>query len=50
MQIQGLGTAFRILFSEKLDKLLANNNSTLNKKMFQLERSEIVALLNAFAR
>lgn len=54
LQVQGLGTAFKILFSKKLDNLLApaNNNKFVpfSKKNFQLERSEIVALFNAFAR
>lgn len=53
LQIQGLGTAFKILFSEKLDKLLsvsASRSISFNKKSFQLKRSEIVALFNAFAR
>ncbi|XKL61662.1 hypothetical protein PGB90_001495 [Kerria lacca] len=53
LQTQGLGTAFKILFSEKLDKLLSSNinrNVSLKKKSFQLKRSEIVALFNGFAR
>lgn len=49
LQIHGLGTALKILFSGKFDKW----ESTLNnfkRKSFFLERSEIVALVNAFGR
>uniref|UniRef100_A0A1B6C188 Ero1-like protein n=1 Tax=Clastoptera arizonana TaxID=38151 RepID=A0A1B6C188_9HEMI len=53
LQIQGLGTALKILFSGKFDKLSSGNRNNLlfiGKKNFQLERSEIVALFNAFGR
>ncbi|XP_035741954.1 ero1-like protein [Vespa mandarinia] len=49
LQIQGLGTALKILFSGKFDKW----ESTLHnftRKQFFLERSEIVALINGFGR
>ncbi len=46
-QTQGLGTALRILFSEKEIKNLPENSPS---KGFQLTRQEIVALLNGFAR
>ncbi|RZC36623.1 ERO1 domain containing protein, partial [Asbolus verrucosus] len=44
--IQGLGTALKILFSEKFesDKL---EHPSPNKKNFQLQRSEIVSLVNS---
>lgn len=48
LQIQGLGTALKILFSGKFDRKQTLNN--LNRKSFFLERSEIVALVNAFGR
>uniref|UniRef100_A0A9J8CAF0 Endoplasmic reticulum oxidoreductase 1 beta n=1 Tax=Cyprinus carpio carpio TaxID=630221 RepID=A0A9J8CAF0_CYPCA len=47
LQTQGLGTALRILFSEKEIKSLPENSPS---KGFQLTRQEIVALLNGFAR
>lgn len=46
-QTQGLGTALKILFSEKEIKNLSENSPS---KGFQLTRQEIVALLNAFGR
>lgn len=51
LQVQGLGTALKILFSNKArtngyDEL----STTVNKHTLQLERSEIVALFNAFGR
>jgi len=49
LQIQGLGTALKILFSGKFDKWESTLNN-LNRKLFFLERSEIVALVNAFGR
>ncbi|CAG9812756.1 unnamed protein product [Phaedon cochleariae] len=51
LQIQGLGTALKILFSGKLDNV-ANNIKldSHNKKEFQLSRNEIVSLVNAFGR
>ncbi|XP_044741610.1 ero1-like protein isoform X2 [Chrysoperla carnea] len=52
LQVQGLGTALKILFSGKFDNVDPNGEdiSKLPKRKFQLERSEIVALLNAFGR
>jgi len=51
LQIQGLGTALKILFSNKAQtngyNELLNN---VNKHKLQLQRSEIVALFNAFGR
>ncbi|KAK1798514.1 hypothetical protein P4O66_006812 [Electrophorus voltai] len=47
LKTQGLGTALRILFSEKEIKNLPENSPS---KGFQLTRQEIVALLNAFGR
>lgn len=54
LQMQGLGTALKILFSGKFDAVIpggnGNNLIKVGKKNFQLERSEIVALFNAFGR
>lgn len=47
LQIQGLGTALKILFSEKEIQKLPEHSPS---KGFQLTRQEIVALINAFAR
>ncbi|XP_045443020.1 ERO1-like protein beta isoform X4 [Pipistrellus kuhlii] len=47
LQTQGLGTALKILFSEKEIQKLPENSAS---KGFQLTRQEIVALLNAFGR
>ncbi|KAJ8246131.1 hypothetical protein GJAV_G00263960 [Gymnothorax javanicus] len=47
LQTQGLGTALKILFSEKEIKNLPEHSPS---KGFQLTRQEIVALLNAFGR
>uniref|UniRef100_A0A4X2K705 Endoplasmic reticulum oxidoreductase 1 beta n=1 Tax=Vombatus ursinus TaxID=29139 RepID=A0A4X2K705_VOMUR len=47
MSTQGLGTALKILFSEKEIQNLPENSPS---KGFQLTREEIVALLNAFGR
>ncbi|XP_056672074.1 ERO1-like protein beta isoform X4 [Monodelphis domestica] len=47
LQTQGLGTALKILFSEKEIQNLPENSPS---KGFQLTRQEIVALLNAFGR
>lgn len=47
LQIQGLGTALKILFSEKEIQKLPEHSSS---KGFQLTRQEIVALINAFGR
>lgn len=55
LQVQGLGTALKILFSEKFDLSLATNNPLKGIKgnvhqNFKLKRGEIVSLFNAFAR
>ncbi|XP_061843963.2 ERO1-like protein beta isoform X1 [Nerophis lumbriciformis] len=47
LQTQGLGTALKILFSEKQIKNLPEHSPS---KGFQLTRQEVVALLNGFAR
>ncbi|KAM8972221.1 ERO1-like protein beta [Pelodytes ibericus] len=47
LQTQGLGTALKILFSEKEIQSLPDNSLS---KGFQLTRHEIVALINAFGR
>lgn len=47
VQIQGLGTALKILFSEKEIQKLPEHSPS---KGFQLTRQEIVALINAFGR
>lgn len=44
LQIQGLGTAFKILFSGE------NINRSVKKRNFHLTRMEIVTLVNAFAK
>lgn len=49
LQIHGLGTALKILFSGKFDRWESTLNN-LTRKSFFLERSEIVALVNAFGR
>ena len=46
-QTQGLGTALKILFSEKEIQSLSESSSSSS---FQLTRQEIVALLNGFGR
>ncbi|KAJ3615151.1 hypothetical protein NHX12_018719 [Muraenolepis orangiensis] len=46
-KLQGLGTALKILFSEKEIQSLSENSPSQG---FQLTRQEIVALLNGFAR
>jgi len=52
LQIHGLGTALKILFSGKFDGMdpAGRDLSHANKSKFQLQRSEIVALMNAFGR
>lgn len=45
IQVQGLGTAFKILFSKDL-----STNFAVNRKQFRLSRSEVVSLFNAFGR
>ncbi|XP_056442703.1 ERO1-like protein beta isoform X1 [Gadus chalcogrammus] len=47
LQTQGLGTALKILFSEKEIQSLTENSPS---SAFQLTRQEIVALLNGFGR
>ncbi|XP_054000781.1 ero1-like protein [Hylaeus anthracinus] len=49
LQIQGLGTALKILFSGKFDRWKPTLHN-FSKKQFFLERSEIVALINAIGR
>lgn len=56
LQVQGLGTALKILYSGKFDEDISasqnqpqNINDTLRQR-FKLKRSEIVALFNAFGR
>lgn len=54
LQTQGLGTALKILYSEKLN--LATESGLWDKPhieadpIFRLSRTEIVALFNAFGR
>lgn len=48
LQVQGLGTAFKILFSG--DKNSQYRLTDIKKNKFQLTRAEIVTLLNAFGR
>uniref|UniRef100_A0A8C6KTX2 ERO1-like protein alpha n=1 Tax=Nothobranchius furzeri TaxID=105023 RepID=A0A8C6KTX2_NOTFU len=48
LQTQGLGTALKILFSER--QIEALPKSSENRPSFQLNRQEIVSLLNAFGR
>ena len=48
LQIQGLGTALKILFSGKFDTWTVGGS--FDRKHFFLERSEIVALVNSFGR
>jgi ERO1-like protein alpha len=52
VQIHGLGTALKILFSGKFDGMdpASQDLTHANKSKFQLQRSEIVALINAFGR
>lgn len=48
LQTQGLGTALKILFSGRFDNLHFHVNGV--DKDFQLQRSEIVALINSIGR
>uniref|UniRef100_A0A8C7FG55 ERO1-like protein alpha n=1 Tax=Oncorhynchus kisutch TaxID=8019 RepID=A0A8C7FG55_ONCKI len=48
LQTQGLGTALKILFSERQIEALPKSSSA--RLTFQLSRQEIVSLLNAFGR
>ncbi|XP_068081523.1 ero1-like protein isoform X2 [Anabrus simplex] len=52
LQIHGLGTALKILFSGKFDGLNPSGTDLrhLAKSQFQLDRNEIVAFINAFGR
>lgn len=53
LQVQGLGTALKILFSGKFDDIDPAFGGRLplrHKKSFQLQRMEIVTLFNAFGR
>ncbi|XP_014253966.1 ero1-like protein isoform X2 [Cimex lectularius] len=51
LQVQGLGTALKILFSKKFDSINPLNvEKYRNNKTFHLERSEIVSLFNALGR
>lgn len=50
LQIQGLGTALKILFSGKFDKWEPTVRHAFDRREFFLERSEIVALVNGFGR
>ncbi len=51
IQVQGLGTALKILFSGNLgDPAHHFDLKSMQKSRFQLSRSEIVSLLNAFGR
>lgn len=48
LQIQGLGTALKILFSGKFDNKVSQTDEDNDK--FKLRRGEIVSLFNAFGR
>ncbi|XP_022603753.1 ERO1-like protein alpha isoform X1 [Seriola dumerili] len=48
LQTQGLGTALKILFSERQIEALPTSSN--RRPSFQLSRQEIVSLLNAFGR
>ncbi|XP_063040715.1 ERO1-like protein alpha [Engraulis encrasicolus] len=51
LQTQGLGTALKILFSERqIESLPKAQGSQGSQPLFQLSRQEIVALFNAFGR
>ncbi|XP_058821595.1 ero1-like protein [Topomyia yanbarensis] len=53
LQVQGMGTALKILFSGKFDDQIESSIATKLKpenSQFKLKRAEIVALLNAFGR
>ena len=52
LQIQGLGTTMKILFSESLDQLNSMESDVRSNETmpFQLTRTEIVALFNSFGR
>lgn len=48
LQVTGLGTALKILFSEQIGPKFSLNE--MKRSKFQLNRQEIVALFNAFGR
>jgi ERO1-like protein alpha len=51
VQVQGLGTALKILFSGRFDQILKNMDlSRVSKNEFQLHRMEIVSLFNGLGR
>ena len=52
LQIQGLGTALKILFSGTFDQAdpTAFDLASMKKTHFKLTRNEIVSLFNAFGR
>lgn len=55
VQVQGLGTALKILFSGKFDADEALEAEQMNRTIpvhpeFKLRRSEIVSLFNGFGR
>ncbi|XP_071454854.1 ero1-like protein [Hetaerina americana] len=50
LQVHGLGTALKILFSSRIDDRVMHKESGHSPEDFQLTRSEIVALFNAFGR
>ncbi|KAG2457791.1 ERO1A protein, partial [Polypterus senegalus] len=50
LQTQGLGTALKILFSEKQIEAMPDLEFPDSPSSFQLSRQEIVALFNAFGR
>lgn len=53
LQVQGMGTALKILFSGKFDNDAESGletNLRPSNPQFRLKRAEIVALFNAFGR
>ncbi|XP_077293985.1 endoplasmic reticulum oxidoreductin-1-like protein [Arctopsyche grandis] len=52
LQVQGLGTALKILFSGKFDDVdpTSGKLAVRHKNRFQLDRREVVALFNGFGR
>lgn len=53
LQVQGLGTALKILFSGSFDRAGGPQSfdlKSMKRDRFQLTRTEIVALFNAFGR
>jgi len=53
LQVQGLGTALKILFSGSFDRAgdpQSFDLKSMKRDRFQLTRTEIVALFNAFGR